>query len=102
MLDFKNIVMNNLKRLIKMTKIKVVDEATIKCVKPKDIKIGDYILWSNFKCKVIEIYGNSPILSDCPFLLVEQFLGEPESRMPIPRYVYYYKIIDEMFKQIEV
>lgn len=36
--------------------MQVVVEATVRVVKPEELKVGDYILWSNLKCKVLQIY----------------------------------------------
>jgi len=36
-------------------KIRVVKRATVRVVKPHELKVGDYILYMNLKCKVLEI-----------------------------------------------
>ena len=75
-----------------MTSIKIVKTAKIECIKPHKLKVGDYILWSSFKCKVIEIYTLNRF--DNAFALIEQFPNEPESRLEIPKYSAFYKIKD--------
>ena len=74
-----------------MTKIKLVKTAKVECIKPHELKRGDYILWSNYKCKVVEIFADG---SQERFALIEQFLDEPHSTIEIPKYSTFYKIID--------
>lgn len=81
-------------------RIKVVEEAKIKCIKPSELKKGDFILWADFKCKVINIYKHS--IHDKHFALIEQFENEPESKMWIEKYTNFYKIIECKLKEIEV
>jgi len=36
-------------------KIKIVKTAKIECIKPHELNVGDIILWSNFRCKVLAV-----------------------------------------------
>ena len=82
-----------------MTKIKIVKTATVECIKPKDLKIGDYILWGIFKCKVIQIFHG---FHSEKFAIIEQFLNEPESQIEIPKYLTFYKIIESEIIEEEI
>lgn len=75
--------------------MKVVKKATVEIVKLKDLEIGDYILYSNFKCLIVEL----PLkcihsLDKHSDMKVQQFPDDPKSTMHIGPFRTYYKIKD--------
>lgn len=93
--------------------MKVVKEATVEIVKLKDLKVGDYILYSNLMCRINRLpldrrypmnqhtrvkvqvdgvdveEGPGPDISR---LNVQQFPDDPKSTMDIGPFRTYYKI----------
>ena len=73
--------------------MKIVKEATIEVVKLKDLEVGDHILYSNFKCLIVEL----PLHYMQPMeyrgkMKVQQFPDDPDARMNIGPFRTYYKI----------
>jgi len=84
-----------------MTKIKIIKEATIIPTKLKDLKIGDYIIYSNLKCKIVakNSYSNR---DDEKVVAIEQFEDEVESLIWLPYWIFYYKIIKCKDEEIDL
>lgn len=71
-----------------MVTIKVIAKATVRVVKLRDLKPGDdYILWANWRCKVIAIDRHERKI------LVESPLPDMEPEW-IPFFINYYVIDD--------
>ena len=66
-------------------RLKVIKTAKIEIVSFKDLKIGDYILWCNFRCKIIELI---------PEIRALQFEDYEKSVITIPKYSKFYRILD--------
>lgn len=67
--------------------MKIVKEAYIEIISLRNLKIGDYILWSNMKRKVVDIdYKNKKVKLNNSYN--ENLIDEYDS------YIYYYKIIE--------
>lgn len=65
---------------------KVVKSAKIEVIKPSELKVGDYILWSNWKRMVLKInkYERTIVVSDP--------IGDREETLNF--FMNYYKIIE--------
>ena len=75
--------------------MKVVKKATVEIIKLKDLEVGDSILYSNFKCLIVEL----PLkcihsLDKHSDMKVQQFPDDPKSTMYIGPFRKYYKIKD--------
>lgn len=77
-----------------MIEMKIIKTAKVEIIKSKDLKVGDYILWSNFKCKVVEIFTNASSDRTSVFAHILQFDDDEKSIMQIPKYKDFYKILD--------
>ena len=80
-------------------KIKIIKQATIVPTKLKDLNIGDYIIYSNFKCKVVA--KNTYLNRDSENVIaIEQFENESESLIWLPYWSFYYKVVE--FVEVEI
>lgn len=75
-------------------KIKIVKTAKIECIRSNGLNVGDMILWSNLRCKVLAINRSLDRNSYEKFAQVQQFEDDPNSILTIPRYSTFYRIID--------
>ena len=75
-------------------KIKIVKTAKIECIKSHELNVGDMILWSNLRCKVLTINRSLDRNSYEKFAQVQQFEDDHNSILTIPRYSTFYRIID--------
>ncbi len=75
--------------------MKVVKKATVEIVKLKDLEVGDYILYSNFKCLIVELPLDCIHSTDQHSRIkVQQFPDDPESTVYAGPFRKYYKIKD--------
>ena len=65
--------------------MKIVKTAVVEPIKSRDLQVGDYILWSNFRCKVVQIV---------PKIRILQFEKDKDSVMTIPKYIKFYRILE--------
>ena len=77
-----------------MMKIKIVKTAKIECIKSHELNVGDIILWSNLRCKVLTINRSLDRFSLKEFAQVQQFEDDPNSILTIPKYSTFYRIIE--------
>lgn len=75
-------------------KIKIVKTAKIECIKSHKLNVGDMILWSNLRCKVLSINRLFDRNSYKNFAQIQQFEDDPNSVFTIPRYSTFYRIIE--------
>jgi len=73
--------------------MKIVKKAKIEIVKLDELKVGDYILWANFRCKIQEIDRWNRKVSFVPCSM-------PDYRPLEGSYVNYYRLIDWEEKNI--
>ena len=75
--------------------MKMVKEATVEIVKHKDLEVGDHILYSNFKCKILESpFNYLHSMDQHNVIKVQQFPDDPSSTMHVGPFRTYYKIKD--------
>jgi hypothetical protein len=70
---------------------KIVKLAQIKVIKPSELEVGDYILWANWKRRVIKINHLNR------FIVVSNSVDKTTESLPM--FLNYYKIIS--YEEIE-
>lgn len=79
----------------------IIKEATIKIIKPSELKVGDFILWGHFRCKVVWINLRPIARDDDTFAEILQFPDDEHSKISIKRYLTFYKIISYKEKKVK-
>ena len=69
--------------------MKTIKTAKIEIVTSKELRLGDHILWSNFRCKIVELI---------PEIRILQFEDDEKSVMVIPKYSKFYRVLDCEYK----
>ena len=84
-----------------MVKLSFVKKATVECVEFEDLKEGDFILWSNYKAKVVSIYRGI-IGTGSKALTIQLFPEDDTNILEIPKYHTFFRIISAELKKVEV
>lgn len=78
--------------------VSIVKNAKIEVVRPNELKVGDYILWSCCKAKILTLSS----YDYKEFALIQLFPEDKENTIIIPRYIHFYKIINSKLEKNEV
>ena len=65
--------------------MEIVKTARVEVIRFKELHIGDYILWSSLRCKVVQLI---------PEIRILQFGDDEKSVMTIPKYSQFYRMLD--------